>query len=195
MFPFTFLFLLIPIKLASLLIATRGTISGAIKPSRVSLILWSLPPLISFIIAFTNGAFLSALPLLLAALGPLFILLVTYLSHQTHWKAYPMDYVSGLFSFITIIIWVLTADAVLAVIFAIIADLFASLPTFIKSWNHPETESVWIYILSAIGNGIGLLTLHRWNMTTAGFSVYLIILSIAISFIIIHRPLAKSIRK
>lgn len=190
MLPFSVLVLLVPLKLAALFIATRGTMSGKLKPNRVSLALWSLPPIISFCIAFTNGATLSAIPVLLAGIAPLFILCVSLLSKQNHWKTHPGDYMSGAFSIIAIILWLTVNDPSLAIVFAIIADLFAALPTIVKAWRHPETESAWIYVLGGLGNIIGLLTLRTWDLATAGFSTYLVALAFIMISSIIHKKLA-----
>jgi hypothetical protein len=193
MLPFSALLLLIPLKAAALFIATQGTLSGTLKPNRVSLVLWSLPPIISFCIAFTSGATLSAIPLLLAGAAPLFILCVSFLSRQSHWKTHTGDYISGLFSIVAIILWLTIQDPALGIVFAIIADLFAALPTITKAWQHPETESAWIYVLGGIGNIIGLLTLRVWNFSTIGFSIYLITLAAIMISSIIHKKLGAFI--
>lgn len=195
MLPYSFLLLLIPLKTISLWIASTGTLSGKIKPHRVSLLLWSLPPLIGFSLALKNGAFISALPLLFAGLGPLIILLLTFITKQEHWKIHRGDYVSGILSIITIILWIIFYNPVAIVFLAIIADFFASLPTMIKAWNHPETESFWIYLITGLGSIVGLLTLKVWSLPTAGFSIYLIILSSIMFGFITHKKNIEVVRK
>ncbi|MDB4983969.1 MAG: hypothetical protein JWM20_148 [Patescibacteria group bacterium] len=189
--PFSALLLLIPLKLISLVIVTRGTVSGNLKPDRVSLILWALAPLIGFAIAISNGAPFSAIPLLLAGAAPLFILGLTFFSKHKPWKTGTVEYASGLFSLIAIIVWIFAHDPVLATIVAIIADIFAALPTIIKTWKAPKTESLMMYVLGGIGNVIGLATLTVWTIPTAGFSIYLTLLGIAMMFVIAHKSIAR----
>jgi hypothetical protein len=193
MLPLSFLLLLIPLKLASLFIATRGTLSGNLKPDRMSLLLWALAPLVGFVIAFTNGAYLSAVPLLLAGLAPLFIFVLTFFSKHTPWKMRFADYLGGIFSLIAIIIWIMIKDPVWATIVVIIADICAAVPTIMKTWKAPKTESLLIYVLGGIGNIIGLATLKVWSIPTAGFSVYLVLLGIAMTIAITHRTLARKL--
>jgi hypothetical protein len=191
MLPQPFLLLLIPLKLGSLFIATRGTLSGNLKPNRVSLISWALPPLIGFIIAFTNGAHLSAIPLLLAGGAPLFIFFLTFFSKHGPWKIHSIDYVGGFLSVIAAIIWVTIQNPIWATFILIAADIFAAIPTIIKTWKAPETESLMIYVLGGIGNIVGLATLTMWSIPTAGFSIYLVILGIVMTIAITHRTLAR----
>ncbi len=194
MLPLSFLLLLIPLKLGSLFIATRGTLSGNLKPDRMSLLLWALAPLVGFVIAFSNGAYLSALPLLLAGLAPLFIFGITFFSKHTPWKMHFADYLGGVFSLIAIIIWIMIKDPVWATIVVIIADICAAVPTIMKTWQEPKTESLMMYVLGGIGNIIGLATLKIWSIPTAGFSIYLVFLGIAMAIAITHRTLARRLR-
>lgn len=194
MLPQYFLFLLIPLKIAALYIATRGTIRGSIRPDRVSLALWSIPALLSFTIACINGASWSAIPLLFAGAGPLVILFLTFLSRHKPWSIQTIDYISAPFSIIAILLWVLTDHPMLAVAFAIVADSAAALPTIIKAWKAPYTESIMFYVLGGIGNAIGLVTLQVWSFETAAFGVYLSVLGVIMMLAIAHRTIIRLVQ-
>ncbi len=103
-------------------------------------------------------------------------------------------YLGGVFSLIAIIIWIMIKDPVWATIVVIIADICAAVPTIMKTWQEPKTESLMMYVLGGIGNVIGLATLTVWSVSTAGFSVYLVILGIVMSIAITHRALARRLR-
>ncbi len=191
MLPLYTLALLIPLKITALIILAQGTRSGEIKPNRLSLVLWSLPPLASFCIAFIEGATFSALPLLLAGIAPLFILFLSFFSKQSPWKTRTRDYLSGIFSILAIVIWLVIDNPILAIILLIIADIFAGIPTFIKTWEKPSTESVAIYSLGFLGNIIGLLTLQQWGFATAGFGIYLVFFNIFMILLILHKKFIR----
>jgi hypothetical protein len=193
MLPLYTLFLLIPIKLAALFIIIRGTASGELKPNRVSLFLWSLPALVGFLISFSQGAYLSALPLLLAGAAPLFILFISFISKHKAWPTRKIDYVSGILSITAIILWLVVDQVWLATLFIIIADVCAGIPTFIKTWVKPATESVWVYILGTASCLIGLATLYIWTFATAGFSIYLLAFNILMIILILHKKFGKMI--
>jgi uncharacterized protein with PQ loop repeat len=87
-----------------------------------------------------------------------------------------MDYVYGSISVFAIIIWKITGEGNLAILFAILADAFASIPTVIKSYHQPETESSSIYLFAMMNSGIALLTIKDWNIAHYGFPAYIFLL-------------------
>ena len=49
------------------------------------------------------------------------------------------------------------------------ADFLAGIPTLMKSWTHPETETVYSYLGAVISMGILLLTIDHWTFEVAAF--------------------------
>lgn len=66
----------------------------------------------------------------------------------------------------------MTKEANTALAFSIIADFLASVPTFVKSYREPESESAGAYALNALG-GVILFTIRQWDFANTGFAVYL----------------------
>jgi hypothetical protein len=54
-----------------------------------------------------------------------------------------------------------------------LADFLAAVPTLVKSYKAPETESANAYIGGCIGGVITLLTVKNWTMANYAFSLYL----------------------
>lgn len=194
MLPWYTLALLIPIKIAALAILAKGTRSGEIRPNRSSLLLWSLPPLVGFCIAFTEGATFSAIPLLLAGIAPIFLLTLSFLSKRSPWKTGALDYVSGAFSIAAIAVWIASDGPTTATLMLIVADIFAGIPTFAKTWKNGSTESAPVYLLGFLGNGIGLLTLRHWELATAGFGVYLLFFNVFMAALIVRGRIVRFFR-
>jgi hypothetical protein len=123
----------------------------------------------------------------------LFILILTFFTKYAPWKIHLSDYLGGVLSMIAIFFWITVNDPARAILFLITADLFASLPTIRKAWKDPKTESLTVYALGILGNSIGLATLKTWNISTSGFSIYLIILGIIMIIAIMHRMITKKL--
>lgn len=153
----------------------RDTLRGSTKPNRVSFFIWALAPLIGVMISLGQGAGISVVPVFMAGLVPLIIFCTSFVNKKAYWKLGVLDYICGLFSILSLILWLVVKEPVLALTFAILADLLAFLPTFVKAWGNPETETSSLYILSTLGNIVGLLTIKNWVFTSYGFSLYLII--------------------
>jgi hypothetical protein len=70
-------------------------------------------------------------------------------------------------------VWLITRNGVLAISAAIAADFLAGIPTVMKSWTHPETETVHSYIGAVISMVILLLTIDQWTFDVAAFPLFI----------------------
>ena len=44
-----------------------------------------------------------------------------------------------------------------------------------KSWTHPETETVYSYVGAVISMGIVLLTIQHWTFDVAAFPIFIVV--------------------
>jgi hypothetical protein len=65
--------------------------------------------------------------------------------------AKPLDWICFALAMIGVISWQITNNPLLGIWLASLADLVAYLPAFVKTWQHPHTESPWLYSLAAVG--------------------------------------------
>ncbi len=72
------------------------------------------------------------------------------------------------------IVWFATENGVLAISAAIAADFLAGVPTLMKSWTHPETETIHSYIGAVISMGIVLLTITQWTFEESAFAIFIV---------------------
>jgi hypothetical protein len=79
--------------------------------------------------------------------------------------------------------WRVTGNPVLSVWLASLADSIAYLPTYLKTWKYPNTESPWLYILSAIG---ALLSLSAYKLAAVSIFQINIILTCVVMLICIY---------
>jgi len=162
----------------------KDMILGKTKPNRVTWLMWAIAPLIGAAAAFSNGVTWAVVPVFMAGFGPLLVLIFSFFSPKSYWKLEIFDYLCGFFSFFALALWVITKDPVIAIVFAILSDGVAAVPTLIKSWNHPETESGILYLISFLGIFTGFLAVKSWVFSEYGFLVYLVIVNTLIVFAI-----------
>lgn len=156
------------------------TVKGKTKPNRVTWFLWALAPMIAFAAQLEKGVGLTALMTFMAGFNPTMIVLASFINKKSYWKLNKMDYVYGSISIFAIIIWQVTGEGNLAILFSIIADAFASLPTVIKSYKEPETENSTIFLFGMINSGLTLLTIKDWSFAQWGFPVYIFAICVII---------------
>jgi hypothetical protein len=85
-----------------------------------------------------------------------------------------LDYACGLMSVVGTAVWLDTRNGVLAIWAAIAADFLAGVPTLMKSWSHPQTETVHTYVGAVVSMGILLLTVQHWTFEVAAFPVFIL---------------------
>lgn len=150
------------------------TIKGKVQPNRVSWLLWSFAPLIAFIGQIQQGVGIRALSTFIVGFVPLLVFLSSFLNKKSVWKIEKLDIICGVLSAIGLTLFLITKEGNIAIIFGIMADLLAGIPTIVKSYHHPDSENAWPYFTGVINPGIVLLTITLWNFEYFGFPIYLI---------------------
>ena len=160
------------------------TFKGKTKPNRVTFLLWAIAPLIAFFSEISQGVGLQSLLPFIVGFFPLLIFLASFVNKKAEWKITNFDITCGVLSLLGLFLWFVTKIGNIAIIFSIMADGLAALPTLKKSYYYPETENAWIYITGAIYAGITLLTIKTWNFPHYGFTIYLLLANIIIASLI-----------
>jgi hypothetical protein len=171
-------YLVIAAAIASTLAAfvyIRSMFVGRTKPNRVTWLMWAIAPLIAAAAALSNGVGWAVLPVFMAGFSPLMIFLASFFVKKAYWKPSRFDYFCGGLSALALVLWWLTKDPNVAIVFAIASDALASVPTIIKAWKNPETESIWPYVMGVFGAASGLVVAVIGNFSAFAFPSYLII--------------------
>jgi hypothetical protein len=116
--------------------------------------------------------------------SPFLIFVSSFLVKHPAWQLKRFDIGCGVLSLFGLLLWWITGEGNVAIIFSILADGLAFLPTLVKAYYHPETESPWTFMASEVATIIGLMTVKNWNFETVGFQLYILAANIfAIVFI------------
>jgi hypothetical protein len=153
------------------------TITGRAKPNRVTWLLWWLFPMIIFIAQRAQGVEGLSWATFGAGFTPFLIVLASFLNKEAYWKTEPRDYYLMAGAMLGMVLWFLTSNPNVAILCALIADLLAGLPTLIKSYRHPETESWIAYAISTFGFGIGILAIPSYTFENYAFIGYVFALN------------------
>jgi hypothetical protein len=157
---------------------------GHAKPNLVSWFIWMLAPLTGFFFLIKAGAGFSALPIFMAGFGPSLVIIFSILIKNGYWKINAFDLYCGALALLALILYVFTHDLSIAILFAVLSDNLAAIPTIVKSWKFPETESGFIYFFALISNILGLLTIKAWSFSISIFGILIVIQCITILFCI-----------
>ena len=165
----------------------KETIKGKTKPNRVTWLLWSVAPLIATAAAVNTGVRMSAIPVFMSGFGPLLVFLASFFNKKSYWKLQKFDYLCGGCSILALVLWGITKEPMVAIIFAIGSDGLAGLPTLVKSWNHPETESVEAYSTGLFNSLTSFAAITVWNFAALAFPIYLVIINFLLMMAVLRK--------
>ncbi|MFA6437392.1 MAG: hypothetical protein WC242_04470 [Candidatus Paceibacterota bacterium] len=179
------------VNLSGIFFYIRETVRGNTKPNKVTWLMWSIAPLIATFAALSSGIRLSVLPVFMAGFGPLLVLIVSFLNKKSYWKLEKFDYLCGLCSLLALILWGITKEPAIAIIFALASDGFAAVPTLIKSWRHSSTESASAYTAGIFSALTSFAAIKMWNFNAIAFPIYLVVVNSMLVFAICRKKIFK----
>ena len=154
----------------------RDTIAGRTKPNRVSWFLWALASLVSFGAAFSADADIwASVRVLVGGVVPGVIFLGSFFNRKSYWQLTWFDWICGGLSLTALLFWQLASSPLIAVLLATAANTFASIPTFIKAWNFPETETRLTFINSFLSAVLIIPAIPVWNIANSAFQIGLML--------------------
>lgn len=153
------------------------TMLGKAQPNRITWLLWGIFPMVIFVAQRAQGVKGVSWVTFAAGLTPLLIVAASFFNKKAYWKSEPRDYYLMAAAIFGIILWAMTDQPNLALLFSLLADMLAGLPTLIKTYRHPHSESWVAYAVSAIGFGIGFLSVSTHNFENTTFVAYLFLLN------------------
>lgn|SRR3989338_9108861 len=156
------------------------------KPHAFSWFIWSLLPGIAFFVQISEhagaGAWISG-----ASASACFIIFILSLFYGQI-KFSKFDWVSLSGAIIALILWLVAKNPALSIIFLATTDAFGFLPTFRKSYYHPDQETLSRYIFSFVAWGLALLAVENYSVATWFYQASLLIINgIFVSLVLIRR--------
>ena len=174
MLPEKIIYVGIAINVILSLYYVKSIIFGTTRPNLVSWFMWTLAPLTGFFLQIKAGAGIASAGVFIAGFFPLITLIIFLFRKDNYWKISLFDIVCGSLAVLALIFYVFTHNLSVSIIFAILSDALAYLPTLKKSWYFPETESSSAYVGGALNNTIALSIIKNWSFAIYAFPAYLI---------------------
>jgi len=169
----------------------RDTLRGKTRPNRVTFFLWGVAPLIAFFAQHNAGGGEQILYTLIIALIPFVILGASFIDKRAYWQITRFDIVCGGISLIALAFLLFTDRPLLSLLFGVIADLFAAIPTISKSYKHPETETTLAYAFEIASSFVVLLTVRNWIFVDYFFAAYVLFMNLLFTLILVFSPQRK----
>jgi len=88
---------------------------------------------------------------------------------------------------IDMVVWLTTRSAFLALHLTVLADVIAFLPTLIKTWRQPDSETATFFIVGAIAPLFSILAATTYDYGVLLFPLYLAVVNM-VEVLLIYRP-------
>lgn len=151
----------------------KDIFQGTTRPNAVSWFLWTILQGIAMAAQFSAGASWSVVLLVAVTINTAFVtvLALAGYGYRTYGK---IDLVCLVLAFVAIVAWQATRDPVVAIAFAIFADLFASVPTLVKAFLDPASENLLGWWIIAFASLLSVFSTKIVNVPNLAFQIYLL---------------------
>lgn len=172
----------------------RDTIQGKTRPHVYTWFVWGLVPFIIFALQVSDNA--GAGSYVTLASGVVCMIIFGLGLRQGKKDITLIDTALFISSFIALGLWVFAKQPLLSTTLLVSVDVLAFIPTVRKSWNRPEEETVFSYVVTAVRHGLGIIALERYTIITAAFPVtWTIVNTFFVLFLVLRRMRLKLINK
>ena len=172
-------FLAVAINLAGACTYAYSVVRGETRPNRVTWFVLSFAPLLAFAAMMMQAVgFRQSVFTLETGISPLIIFVSTFFAKQPKWEITKFDLICVSLSIVGFLLWIILREGNVAIIFAILADGLAFLPTLVKGFKYPESESPWAFIMGTVAALIAIAILTTYDFKHLAFPVYILIADI-----------------
>lgn len=161
------------------------TVKGSNKPHLFTWIIWTLLTGIMFALQYTEGAGAGAWS---GFITTILCLVITILAIKFGEKQITRsDWVVFVSALAAIPIWLMTKDALWAVIWVSVIDCIGFLPTFRKSWHKPYEEMVFHPLVAGVKHIAILLALEVVGPSTLIYSSSMVAMNFLLVIMLLGR--------
>lgn len=146
---------------------------GTTRPNAITWFLWLFIQAIAIAGQWSSGASFSIVLVIADGFTVAFVFVLSVIGYGYR-ELHAVDFLCGVLGIIAIIAWLLTGNPVLALMFAVAADLFASFPTIRKAYQDPWSEYPIGWGLTALGGVLGVASTTEFNAANLLFPFFIV---------------------
>jgi len=134
------------------------------KPHSFSFFIWGFSNFIIYALQVKGGAGVGSWVTLAVTLILIFIFILSLRYGEK--DITKSDVIFFILAVISLILWLVVKQPVWSVILIVSVDILGFLPTIRKSWNKPHSETLSLYQLSTLRQGLAIFALEKFNILT-----------------------------
>src|SRR3989344_7423884 len=161
---------------ASIIPYVYDILRGTTRPNVVSYALWAVLLFVAILGQLTSGASWS-LVFVLGNLGAMIIVIGFCLAGYGYKKYGKTEWICGILAIFAVIAWQATNEPLYVIVFAFVADFFATIPTIVKTYREPKSELPLGWAMVACGALLGIIASTKFDLANMLFPVWALIVN------------------
>ena len=147
----------------------KDTIKGTTRPHVFSYFLWIFTTIIIFALQLQEGGGIGSW----ITFSIVFVMCIVFILSFKNGKRdiRKIDYVFLGLGIIATLLWIIAKQPILSIILLSTVDILGFAPTVRKSWYDPWSETLFLYIITALRHGLAIIALVEINFVTALFPI------------------------
>jgi hypothetical protein len=187
MLPHWIIFVAISLRLGAGAGYIASIVKGETRPNPITWFFWGITPLIAGIGQLQQGVGISTLMTFALGVGPLLIFGISLAKGRAAIAFNIFNVTCGLLALLGIILWQLTHNPQLAILFSIAADICGGLPTVRKAFLRPGSEPALPYLISMTSMTLTVFTIQHWTFANCAFPLYIFMINAVIFSLVVSR--------
>lgn len=168
----------------------RDIVRGKVIPARSARIMFAILMLIALLQQHSLGSGWALAVTVGEVLGSLAILILAL--QKGIGGLSRLDIVCYLLLVASVVLWISTSNALLALHLTVLADIIAMAPTLVKTWHHPHTETALFYIAGIVAPVLSIIAAGNYAYAIILFPLYLAAINALEVGLIYRRPAHKA---
>ncbi len=174
------------IQLYSIVPYIKGMIHGEVRPNIVSWALWAIIQFVVIGAQIATGISWAILIPAALAFNTILVLILCFRGYGYTRYGW-LDAVCFMLVVLAIVLWQTTNNALFALALSIIADFLAGVPTYLKVYKLPYSESTSAWVLLVVANILALVSISTWTWGNSSYSLYGVLISVIFIPVMIMR--------
>lgn len=172
------------IALLAYIVYVISIFRGKSKPNRATWWIWAFMGLVLALSYKFSGANNTVWVPYIEFLGPFSIALLSIKYGEGGLKN-KTDLICLFGAIISIVLWIIFNNPVIALVTNLVVDSFAIVPTIKKSYLRPEGEDFWAWFGTGLADTLNMFAVERFTFAVLLYPIYMLISDLIIIFILL----------
>ncbi len=111
------------------------------------------------------------------------------------WSTGIHDFIFFGLGILGLVLWQTLDLPILAIVCAILADLFFGLPTIIKTFKDPASETIFVWLTASVSGLLSLFAVRNFMFAEAGYPLYLLIYDTIMLLLVLRVISSRKVRQ